>query len=73
MKLTERQIRSLARNLLKELFTRKSGIGLGKFFGKQERGINPFDYGDTGGSVDADDYYGESDEKLEEDDEEVEA
>jgi len=73
MKLTESQIRKITRNLLRELFTKKSGIGLGSFFGKQKTGINPFDYGDTGGSIDADDYYGESDEKLEEDDEETES
>ena len=73
MLLTESQIRKITRNILKELFTKRSGIGLGRIFGKTDTPINPFDYGDTGGSEDADDFYGEAEEKLEEEDEEEEA
>jgi hypothetical protein len=73
MLLTESQIRKITRKILKELFTKKSGIGLGKLFGKTDTPINPFDYSDTGGSEDAyDDYYGEGEEKLEEEEEEEE-
>ena len=66
MKLTEKQIRSLTRNLLRELFTRKSGIGLGDFLGGPDNksNVDPWNYGMDSGDFD------EADEKLEETEEE---
>jgi len=64
MLIRESTLRLLTRKIMNELFTRKSGIGLGKFF-KSDQDINPFDYGDEGMAAD-NDYYGEADEKLEE-------
>jgi len=61
MKLTERQIRSLTRNLLRELFTRKSGIGLADFLGDKESNVDIDSYGGGDGYD-----FGESEEKIEE-------
>ena len=61
MKLTERQIRSLARSLLKELFTRKSGLGLTSFLGSKDREVDIDSYGGGDGYD-----FGESEEKIEE-------
>jgi hypothetical protein len=58
MKITENELRSLTRNILKELFTRKKGLSGADFFGKE---VDPHDYsGDAGG-------FGESDDLREED------
>ena len=63
MKITENALRLLTRNILKELFTRKRGLSGADFFGKE---VDPHDYSaDYGG-------FGEADEQLEEDDDDLE-
>lgn len=65
MKLTESQIRSLTREILKELFTKKSGIGLTSFIPGKDQKVDIYSYGGGDGYD-----FGEAEEKLEE--EEVE-
>ena len=75
MKITEKHLRNLTRNIIAELLTKKSGINLEKFFGGGVD-IDPNrdyigDDGGYGGGFD-DGGFGESDEKVEEDKEEEE-
>jgi len=61
MKLTEKALRSLTRNVLKELFTRKDRLS---FRGMTDYDIDPYDY--SGEGEYAGDGLGESDELEEE-------
>ena len=61
MKLTESQLRSLARGILQELFTRKSGLSLSKFIPGEDDKVDVYSYGGGDGYD-----FGESEEKLEE-------
>ena len=63
MQLTESKIRQIARRVLKELFTKKSGLSLTKFV---DPDVSVDSYGDGGDGFD----FGESEEKLEEETEE---
>lgn len=65
MKVTESQLRSLTRSLLKELFTRKSGLGITSFFGDEDSDVDIDTYGGGDGYD-----IGEAEEKIEEDSEE---
>ena len=49
MKITEKNLRKVTRQILAELFTRKSKLGMGSFFGNKDTRINPFDYSEEGG------------------------
>ena len=66
MKLTESKIRQIARRVLQELFTKKSGLGLTSFVSDTEGRIG--DYGDGGDGYE----FGESEEMLEEEETEEE-
>ena len=63
MQLTESKIRQIARRVLKELFTKKSGLNLTKFV---DPDVGVDSYGDGGDGFD----FGEAEEKL--DEEEIE-
>lgn len=67
MKITENNLRSLARHILKELFTSKSGVSAKNFL---DQNVDPYAYDAEGG-----DFY-ESDEleedEIQEDEERVE-
>jgi hypothetical protein len=60
MKITESGLRMIARKVLKELFTRKSGIGLSSFLPGPDDKVDVYSYGDYEG-------FEESEEKLKED------
>lgn len=59
MKITESRLRLLARSVLKELFTRKSGLGLTSFLPGPDQEVDIHSYGGGEG-------FAESEEKLEE-------
>lgn len=61
MKLKESQIRFIAREVLKELFTKKSGLGLSSFIPDKDQNVDIYSYGGGDGYD-----FGESEEKLEE-------
>lgn len=57
MRITERKLRSLTRNILRELFTSRSGLSAKSFL---DQDVDPYSYGD-----DAGDFY--ESEELDED------
>jgi len=67
MKITEKNLRKVTRQILTELFTRKSKLGMGAFLGDKDTKINPFDYGGEGGES-----MWEVEESLEEEEKEEE-